>query len=74
VGTRDGGIPEVLDRPEIGRLFGGEQPEALAGALLEALDLAADPGTARACRARAEELSIDRCVERYVALYRELGA
>ena len=74
VGTRDGGIPEVLDRPEIGRLFDGEQPEALADALLEALDLAADPGTARACRARAEELSIDRCVERYVALYRELGA
>lgn len=72
VGTCDGGIPEILDRPSIGRLFDGDDPEALASAMLEALDLAADPGTARACRARAEELSIDRCVERYVALYREL--
>ena len=72
VGTRDGGIPEVLDRPEIGRLFDGDEPQALAAALLEALELAADPGTAPACRARAEELSIDRCVDSYVALYREV--
>ena len=72
VGTRDAGIPEVLDRPEIGRLFDGEEPAGLAAAMLEALDLAADPRTAGACRARAEELSVDRCVERYLALYHEL--
>ena len=73
VGTRDGGIPEVLDRPEIGRLFEGEEPEALAAAMLEALEIGEDPRTAGVCRARAEELSVDRCVESYVALYRELG-
>jgi phosphatidylinositol alpha-mannosyltransferase len=65
-------LPEVVDRPEIGRRFGGDDPEALAGALLEALELARDPSTAAACRARAEEFSKDRCVSAYEALYREL--
>ncbi len=72
VGSNEGGIPEVVDRPEIGRLFDGEEPESLATALLEALELAGDPGTAAACRARAAEFSTDRCTERYLALYREL--
>ena len=72
VGSNDGGIPEVVDRPEVGRLFDGEEPRALAAALLEALELAADPATAAACRARAAEFSTDRCTERYVELYREL--
>jgi hypothetical protein len=40
--------------------------------LLEGLELAADPATPALCRRRAEELSIDRCVEAYEALYREL--
>lgn len=72
VGSDDGGIPEVVDRPEIGRLFGGDDPAALASALLETLDLARDPATAGACRARAEELSAQRAVDAYEALYREL--
>jgi glycosyltransferase involved in cell wall biosynthesis len=73
VGTNMGGIPEVLDRPEIGRLFDGEEPE-LARALLEAIDLAADPATAAACRERALELSTERCTLAYERLYRELLA
>jgi glycosyltransferase involved in cell wall biosynthesis len=75
VGADDGGIPELLDRPETGRLFpvDGGAP-ALARALLEALDLAQDAGTRAACRARAEELSLEHCVEAHLALYRELGA
>jgi glycosyltransferase involved in cell wall biosynthesis len=72
VGSNDGGIPEVIDRPEIGRLFDGDEPAGLAVALLEALELAEDPGTAAACRARAADFSTDRCTERYVELYREL--
>ncbi|HEU0316740.1 MAG TPA: glycosyltransferase family 4 protein [Solirubrobacteraceae bacterium] len=72
VGSNEGGIPEVVDRPEIGRLFDGEEPASLATALLEGLELAGDPGTAAACRARAAEFSTDRCTERYLALYREL--
>ncbi len=74
VGSNLGGIPEVVDRPEIGRLFEGDEPESLAAALLEALELAGDPATAARCRARAAEFSTDRCTERYLELYRELNA
>jgi glycosyltransferase involved in cell wall biosynthesis len=74
VGTDDGGIPEIVSSPAIGRLFSGDGEEELAGALLEALELAADPATAAACRARAEDFSVARCAERHEALYRELGA
>ena len=35
VGSRLDGIPEVIDRNEIGRLFDGDDPAALATALLE---------------------------------------
>ena len=72
VGSNQGGIPEVVDRPEIGRLFDGDDPRRLARALLETLELAGDPATAGACRARAEDFSTDRCTERYLELYREL--
>jgi len=73
VGRRAGAIPEVLDRGDIGVLFEGG-PEELARALLEGLDLASDPGTAAACRARAEEFSTELCTSRYEDLYAELLA
>lgn len=72
VGTDSGGIPEVLDRPEVGRLFRGAEPEDLTRALLEALELAADPATAAACRAQAGRFSTARCVDAYERLYRDL--
>jgi glycosyltransferase involved in cell wall biosynthesis len=65
-------LPEVVDRPQIGRLFDGDDPQALATALLEALELARDPATAAACRERAEDFSADRCVSAYEELYRSL--
>lgn len=71
VGSDVLGIPEVVDRPEVGRLFSGDDPTQ---ALLEAIELAQDPGTAAACRARAEELSTERCADRYLELYEELLA
>ena len=58
---------------EVGRLFDGDDPAALAPALLEALELAADPATAAACRARAEEFSAGRCANRYLELYASLA-
>ena len=72
VATDDGGMPEVIDREEVGRLFRGSEPHDLAAALLDALELAQAPGTAEACRRRAKELSIDRCVEAHLDLYAEL--
>ncbi|MBA3299974.1 MAG: glycosyltransferase family 4 protein [Thermoleophilaceae bacterium] len=72
VGSNLDGIPELLDRDSIGRVFDGEDPQQLAKVLLEALDLARDPATPAACRLRAEEFSRDRCTERYLELYTEL--
>jgi glycosyltransferase involved in cell wall biosynthesis len=71
VGTDSAGIPEVLDRPEIGRVFSGGEEE-LARALLEAFELAEDAATRRACRERALELSSERFADAYLSLYGEL--
>ncbi|MEA2425143.1 MAG: D-inositol-3-phosphate glycosyltransferase, partial [Thermoleophilaceae bacterium] len=70
IGMRDGGaVPGILGTP------GVEPDEAsLATALLEAIEQPPDAGTAGACRARAGHHSIERCAERYEALYREIGA
>jgi glycosyltransferase involved in cell wall biosynthesis len=74
VATNCGGMREVADREEVGRLFDGDRPEDLAEALLAALELAEDPATAAACRARAQEFSLDRATQAHLALYRELLA
>lgn len=79
VATNTGGMPEIVDRPEIGCLFDGDAPGTtdsapLARALLEALELAEDPATRARCRTRAEEFSTDRTADRYESLYRELLA
>jgi glycosyltransferase involved in cell wall biosynthesis len=72
VGSDLGAIPEVVDRDAIGRLFGGDDPAALAGALLEAFELAEDPSTRDACRARAADFSTEAMGAAYESLYREL--
>ena len=72
VGYAHSAVPEIVDRPQLGRLFGTLEPEPLAQALLETFTLTDDPATDAACRARAAEFSVERCVERYLALYREL--
>lgn len=74
VGTREGGIPEILDDHATGRLFAPGDEAALARALLEALELADDRGTAEACRVHAARFDQERCVREHVALYRSLGA
>src|SRR4051794_10906220 len=74
VGCAGGAFPEIIDRPEVGRMFEGEEPEALADALLECFELASDPSTRAACRSRAEDFSQDKTVRGYEALYEELLA
>jgi glycosyltransferase involved in cell wall biosynthesis len=72
VGSDLGAIPEVVDRDSIGRLFSGGDPEAVAEAVLGALELAGDPATRDACRARAADFSTQRMGEEYERLYLEL--
>lgn len=72
VGSDLGGIPEVIDSEAVGRTFTGDDERAVARALLEAIELAEDPATATACRARAERLSSRACADAYHALYRSL--
>jgi phosphatidylinositol alpha-mannosyltransferase len=72
VGYADAGIPEIIDRPEIGQLFDRLEPAGLARALIATCELADDPRTAERCRGRAEEFSIDRCVNSYLNLYGRL--
>lgn len=72
VACGDGGAPEIVDGPAIGRLFDGEDPAALARALLEALELADNPGTAPACRRRAQAFSAAATARAHEALYAEL--
>jgi glycosyltransferase involved in cell wall biosynthesis len=74
VGYRSGGISEIIEGHDVGRQFDDLQPEALAGALLEVMEMGVDPGTASRCRNRAEDFSLERCTDSYLALYREFGA
>jgi glycosyltransferase involved in cell wall biosynthesis len=74
VASDRGAAPEIIDRPEIGRVFTGDEPRTLALVLVEALELAEDESTAAACRARGCDFSRDRCVAAHLALYAELGA
>ena len=69
VASTDGAGPEIIDRPGIGALFDAPEPDAVATALLGAIDL---PDPSAACRARAEQLSLQRCAEEYETLYRTL--
>lgn len=71
VGMNDGGVPEIIDRDEVGRLFDGSE-EDLARALLEGLELSGDGATAARCRARAEEFSTARTAAECLRLYEEL--
>lgn len=74
VGANLDGIPEVVDSPDVGRLFDGDAPEAVARAILEGFELAESPATAEACRARALRLSREACTDAYEQLYHDLLA
>jgi glycosyltransferase involved in cell wall biosynthesis len=65
---------EVIDSPEVGRIFQGDDPKDLADALNHALELATDAKTRDACRKRAADFSTDRMTEEYLRLYEDLTA
>jgi D-inositol-3-phosphate glycosyltransferase len=68
VATRDGALPEIVDRPGIGELFDGDDP----GDVAAALDRAIESGDPDACRARAADFGIARSADRHEELYRRL--
>ena len=70
VATDEGGMREVVgERPDIARLFAGDDPAVLAAALGEALELR-DPA---ACRARAEDYPAQDTADDYLDLYLALS-
>lgn len=71
-GARDGGIPEIVDSADIGRLFEGDDERDVAAAILETFELSEDGGTAAACRARAESFDTMSGAREHLELYDEL--
>ena len=72
-GAREGGVPEIVDSPSVGRLFEGDDERDVAAAILETLDMSEDPATAAACRARAEAFDVRSTTLAHVRLYEELA-
>jgi glycosyltransferase involved in cell wall biosynthesis len=69
VAANEAGPAEILDRDGIGALFDEPTPEAVAAALLDALEL---DGTGDAARTRAADFTSERCAIEHEALYEEL--
>lgn len=72
--TDVGGVPEFVDDGQQGALVPPDDPSALAAALVDRLR---DPERARregeAGRLRAADFHVDRSVQQYLDVYRELG-
>jgi glycosyltransferase involved in cell wall biosynthesis len=64
------GPAEVIADDAVGRIASAPTPNALAAAVLGALELAGDPGTPAACRAAVGHLGVAAHAARIAALYR----
>lgn len=73
VACASGGIPEMIKDGHNGRLVPKENPEALAQAIFDLVnDDQQRQGLAQAARNSVVDFSIEKTVERYVALYQSL--
>ena len=73
VGTRSGGIPDILDDPGVGVLFEPtDRPEELCDALLRGLELSQDPQTRSRCRKHAESYSWETLGPQYERCFQEV--
>lgn len=72
VAAAEGGPAEILEGDGIGSLFTEPEPDAVARALVEGLELAGDPGTAERARARAADFTAERAAAQHEQLYEEL--
>lgn len=69
----DRGAPaEIISDDGVGRLFAHDQPDALAGAILDAIELSADPSTAARCRAHASHWDWSKVGPELEEIYRGL--
>ena len=69
VAAGDGGGAEIIDGLAVGRLFEPDDEASLVDAMDDALELAGDPATAEACRARAARYDWDQVIAGYEQLY-----
>jgi glycosyltransferase involved in cell wall biosynthesis len=70
VATASGGPDEILDRGRYGRVVQQDDEAAFAAALDDAL---ADAGDAASRRKRANDFSMDKCIQAYETLFREVA-
>jgi glycosyltransferase involved in cell wall biosynthesis len=72
--TRDGGMVDIVDRPEVGRTFARGDVDGLTDALLAVIDLAAEPATAVTCSEHARRWDWSSSVgPLHEDLYRSVG-
>ncbi|MCU1378734.1 MAG: glycosyl transferase group 1 [Acidimicrobiales bacterium] len=70
----DGGMPEIVSSPAVGRVAPHGDPAALASAILEAVALAAAPGTPERCAEHARRWDWDTSIgPAHEALYRQVA-
>jgi glycosyltransferase involved in cell wall biosynthesis len=70
----DGGMPEIVSSPRVGRVAPYGDAAALGTALVEAIAVAADPATPARCAAHARRWDWDDSIgPAHEALYRELA-
>lgn len=74
VAARSGACPEIVDDPAIGRLFEPDDPAELTRAMLEAVELGSEDGTADRCRQAAARYDIDRALDAFEGLYSKAAA
>jgi phosphatidylinositol alpha-mannosyltransferase len=74
VGDRSGATPEILGEEPVGATFAPDDERELAGAMLEALELAERPQTPAACKARAQAFDWGQLVRRYEEVYERVVA
>lgn len=67
--ARSGACPELLTDDSCGRLFEPDDPDELAEALDQTLELGRSSSTSSACRELAAEFDWERVVRRYEELY-----
>jgi glycosyltransferase involved in cell wall biosynthesis len=72
--AREGGPGEIIDSPQIGRVFDGDDERDVADVILGAMELTDAPGTVDACRKRAAAFTSAESARTMLALYHELLA